>query len=99
MNNEDIARRLDTIIAILRLAHREAIEAARVTIREDEVSSAILDQTASWVQAGKLTEAVKSKTNQSRQTINRRINELLAMDALEKQGAGRLTEYRSTGLI
>jgi hypothetical protein len=62
MTNEDIARRLDTIIAILQLAHREEIESARTTIRSDKVKAAILDGAKTWTPAGKLTNAVKAKT-------------------------------------
>jgi len=99
MTNEDLARRLDTIIGILQLAHREAIESARSTIRGDKVNAAILDGSKKWTPGGRLTTAVKTKTKQSYPTINRRINELLATGVLEKQGGGRNTEYRSTGLV
>lgn len=99
MTNEDITRRLDTIIAILQLAHREEIESARTTIRSDKVKAAILDGAKNWTPAGKLTGAVKAKTKQSPATINRRITELLATGVLEKQGGGPATEYRATGLI
>jgi Fic family protein len=99
MTNDDLARRLDTIIAILQLAHRDEIESARSTIRGDKVKAAILDGTKTWTPAGTLTSAVKAKTKQSSATINRRIAELLATGVLEKQGGGPATEYRSTGLI
>src|SRR4051794_40320483 len=99
MTNEDVARRLDTIIAILRLAHREEIEAARATIRSDKVRAALLDGASDWAAAGTLTGAVKTKTGQSPATINRRITELLDLGLLEKQGGGPATQYRSTGLI
>ena len=99
MTNEDIARRLDTIIAILQLAHQDEIESARATIRNDKVKAAILDGSKNWTAAGKLTSAVNAKTKQSGATINRRIGELLGVGVLEKQGGGPSTEYRSTGLI
>jgi Fic family protein len=99
MTNEDLARRLDTIIAILQLAHRDEIESARTTIRSDKVNAAILDNSKNWTPAGKLTSAVKTKTKQSSATINRRITDLIADGVLEKQGGGPATEYRSTGLL
>jgi Fic family protein len=99
MTNEDIVRRLDTMIAILRLAHREEIEAARATIRADKARVALLDGATDWLAAGKLTSAVKAQTGQSPATINRRISELLELGLLEKQGGGPATHYRSTGLI
>ncbi len=99
MTNEEIANRLDTIIAILRLAYRDNIDAARSTIRSDAVSAAILDNTTTWTRSAQLTSAVRSKTKQSYPTVNRRINDLLAAGALERKGAGSATEYRSRGLI
>jgi Fic family protein len=99
MTNEDVADRLDKVIAILQLAHRDEIEGARLTIRGDKVNAAILDGSKTWTPAGKLTSAVRTKTGQSPATINRRINELIAMGVLEKQGGGPATEYRSSGLI
>lgn len=99
MTNEDLADRLDKIIAILQLAHRDEIDNARATIRSDKVNAAILDGSRAWTPAGQLTSDVMSKTNQSGATINRRINELIAMGVLEKQGGGPATQYRASGLI
>jgi DNA-binding transcriptional ArsR family regulator len=99
MTNEDIARRLDTIIAILQLANREEIESARSAIRADKVNAAILDATTKEIPAGKLMTTVKTKTKQSPATISRRITALLEQGALEKSGGGRTTAYRATGLV
>lgn len=99
MADEDIARRLDTIIAILQLAHRDAIENARTAIRDDKVNAAILDVATKWTPAGKLTSAVKQKTRQSSATIGRRLATLVDESVLEKSGGGPTTAYRATGLI
>jgi Fic family protein len=99
VTNEDIVDRLDRIVAILQLANRDQIEATRASIRSDKVNAAILDNAKGWTGSAKLVEAVKTKTKQSYPTINRRINDLLAVGVLEKQGGGRTTEYRSAGLI
>ena len=99
MSDEEILRRLDTIVAILQLAHRNEIESARATIRSDNVNAAILDASKKRVGGGRLTSAVKAKTNQSPATVNRRISDLLAIGVLEKKGGGPATEYRATGLI
>jgi hypothetical protein len=99
MTNEDLGRRLDTIIAILQLAHQEEIESARTAIRSDKVKAAVLDGAKNWTPAGKLTNAVKATTKQSAATVTRRIAELIATGLLEKQGGGPAIQYRSTGLI
>jgi len=99
MRNEDIGRRLDTIIGILQLAHRDAIENARTAIRDDKVNAAILDAATKWTPAGKLTSAVKQKTKQSSATIGRRLATLVEQGVLEKSGGGPTTAYRATGLV
>lgn len=99
VENDEVLKRLDTIVSILQLAYRDEIERARATIRGDKVNAAILDGAKGWTPAGKLANAVKVKTSQSPATINRRITDLLAVGVLEKQGGGPTTEYRSTGLI
>lgn len=54
MTNEHVVQRLDVLIALLRLAHREEIERAREAIRGDKVNPAILDGAVDWVGAGRL---------------------------------------------
>ena len=97
--NEDIVQRLDKLLAIQQLAHREALESARVTIRSDKVNAAILDATTKLPPAGKVVDEVKNKTGQSPATISRRIASLIEQGVVEKQGGGPATQYRSTGLI
>ena len=48
---------------------------------------------------GDLRKAVAKSVGQSERNVNNRIGDLIALGALEKQGAGRATAYRSTGLI
>lgn len=98
-NNDDLAARLDRIAAILQLAHSDAIESARASIRADKVNAAILDATTKLTPAGKVAAEAKRKTGQSPATIARRIAALIEQGALEKQGGGPATEYRATGLI
>ena len=99
MSNEELGQRLDKIIAILQLAHREEIDVARAEVRSDNVRAALLDGSKTWAPAGKLTSSVRSKTRSSPATVNRRIGELLERGLLEKRGGGPATEYRATGLI
>lgn len=98
-SNDEIAARLDKIAALLQLAHRDAIESARTSIRSDKVNAAILDATTKLTPAGKVVTEVKRKTGQSPATISRRIATLIEQGAVEKHGGGPATQYRSTGLI
>ena len=98
-SNDEILERLDKLVAIQQLAHREALESARVSIRADKVNAAILDATTKLTPAGKVVTDVRKKTGQSPATISRRIAFLMELGVVEKQGGGPATRYRSTGLI
>jgi hypothetical protein len=101
MENSEITDRLDTIIALLKLAHREPLAVARKElVEDDDVSAAVLDAAANGaISAGSLKDKVIKKTKQSESTVKRRIADLVEMGALAKDGAGSNVTYRSTGLI
>lgn len=99
MENDEVGKKLDTIISILQIAHRTEIEGTRASIREDKVNAAILDATKKLTPAGKLKTAVMKKTGTGASTFNARIAELLDLGVLEKEGGGPTTQYRATGLI
>jgi Fic family protein len=99
MADDETIRRLDTMIAILRLAYSRQIEETRTKIRADDVSGALLDATENdFVGAGELKKTIADATKQSEKTVQRRIADLLALGALEKRPTGAAA-YRSTGLI
>jgi Fic family protein len=97
--DEAILARLDKLVAIQQLVHREALESARSSIRSDKVNAAILEATSKLTPAGKVLTEVKRKTGQSPATINRRIGALMELGIVERQGGGPSTQYRSTGLV
>ena len=98
-SNDEILERLDKLVAIQQLVHREALESARTSIRSDKVNAAILDATKKLTPAGKVVAEVERKTRQSPATISRRIAALLEEGVIEKRGGGPATQYRSAGLI
>jgi Fic family protein len=97
--NDQILERLDKLVAIQQLVHREALENARTSIRSDNVNAAILDATTKLTPAGNVLAEVKRRTGQSPATINRRIASLMDLGVVDRQGGGPATQYRSTGLI
>ena len=99
MDNHEVLARLDTIIAITKLANREALDAARNEILADGVNRAILSSASRWVPAGTLQKTVARKTGAATRTVRDRIADLLAHGLLEKAGGGPTTSYRATGLI
>lgn len=91
---------LDRIAAILALANRTAIAAAKQEIREDELNVAILGACSSeWAAAGEIWEKVTKKSKASRSTFKRRIAELVAEGALFRQGNPPAITYRLSGLV
>ena len=100
MNEAGIERRLDRLIAIMQLAHADAISRARQTVLIDPVNAAVLEVAAEdWVAAGDLKARVAAETRQSERTVVRRIAQLVALGAVEQTGSGSKVGYRSTGLI
>lgn len=99
MADEEIIRRLDAILALLKLAYNEPLDQARRQILEDGVNAAILEMTVDdFVASGQLKRDIAAATRQSEKTVQRRIADLVAVGALEQRTDGRAA-YRSTGLI
>jgi hypothetical protein len=98
--DEEILRRLDTLISILRLAHADEIEHARTRILSDPVNAAVLKATSGgkFVASGDLKAKVVKSTKQSEKTVQRRVLDLVEIGALELRPTGHAA-YRSTGLL
>ena len=97
--DDSVIKRLDTIIAIMRLVHGEKLDLAREQILADKTNKAILQLTADWRGAGDLQNAVTKQTGESGSTVKRRLAVLVDQGVLERRGAGPQVAYRSTGLI
>jgi Tfp pilus assembly protein FimT len=96
---EELVDRLDRVIAILQLAHGDAIERARTKIRSDKVNAAILDASAQWVGTATLQSTVMKKAGAKERTVQMRVVDLLAQGVIEKKGGGKNIEYKATGLV
>ena len=100
MTNEDVVKRLDTVIALLRLAHRDTLDAALVDIRGDKTNAAVLAQVGSdWVGTTKLQASVAKKSGAATRTVRDRLADLVKVGLIEKRGAGSATEYRAGDLL
>ena len=97
--NDEVLQRLDKIIAILQIAHEDAIDRARAEITSDTVDAAILKAAAKETSAGSVVKAAASKAKVSGRAVQKHIAELVDRGLLEKSGAGRSTAYKATGLI
>jgi hypothetical protein len=99
VTDEHVIARLDTVIAILRLAFRDAFDKARQEMLADPVAAALLGAATEWVDAGTLQERASTTTKQSKRTVQRRIAGLLSEGFLEQTGSGPSIRYRNTKLI
>jgi hypothetical protein len=98
--SDAITERLDQLIAIQRLVHREALAEARTDLRGNDVKRALLDLTEDdWIKAGALKNAVVKKTKAANSTVSAHIADLLAAGLLAKRFGGPKTEYRGTGIV
>lgn len=98
--SDAIAERLEQLIAIQRLVHREALAEARAEIRANDVKRALLDTAEDdWVKAGDLKAAAFKKTKAASSTISAHIADLVAAGLLAKRYGGPKTEYRGTSVV
>lgn len=97
---EPMVDRLDQIIAVLKLSNRKALASAARELRADPAKVAVLEACADdWVGAGELTKLAMAQTNLGNSTVRGHIGELVEAGALARQGGGRATQYKSTGVI
>jgi Fic family protein len=94
-----LEEKLDLLISLLRIAHREPLQSEHDAVLTDPISKAILDESGGWVSAGELQKAVAQKAKTSVPTVKRRIAELVERGLLKRVGGGAHVEYRTTGLI
>jgi hypothetical protein len=101
IDDDAILERLDLIVAVLQLAHDDAIGRVRGQIRADPVSAAIIDACSDGWATPAVVRAYVDKTVGATpaRTFQRRLRELLTRGALRERGATHTKSYRSTGLI
>lgn len=98
--DNEMVKRVDRIIAILQLAYRDEIEAARTEVLRDAVNAAILELVSTdWVSAGDVKAKVVASTKQASRTVERRLARLVATGVIDQEGAGPKVRYRSTGVL
>jgi hypothetical protein len=97
---DEVTERLDLMLAVLQLAHHDAITSAANELRADNVNAAILDACADdWVPAAELKAEVHAKVSVGDSTLNARLATLVARRAIQRRGATHTTAYRALGLV
>ena len=75
-------RKLDLIIALMRIGFGDQIQRRSRILFEDPTSVEILRHCDDWIASGALKSAVASATKQSEPTIKRRIADLVSLGDL-----------------
>jgi hypothetical protein len=95
----EVLRRLDQVIALLKVAFGPELSRVRNALEGDVVSREILAATEEWVPAGDLTNKVVATTGKGERAVQRKLRELVELGVLESEGATWTRRYRSSGLI
>lgn len=99
MDDDELAKKLDALITVTKLANWGAIAETRTHVRADLINGAILDASTDWIRSGTMQKAVAKQTKSGTRTVRDRIGSLVTMGALETRGGGPTTEYKACGLI
>ena len=99
-SQDNIVDRLDRILAVLQLAHYDAIQRASTEIRRDKVNHAILDACEDdWTPAATVRDKAHAATGAQTSAIKRRISDLVARRALFERGATTDRAYKASNLV
>jgi hypothetical protein len=98
--NDEVLERLDRLITLMTIGFADAIQRVRTEVEEDPVAGAILVAAADdWVASGDLQRLVATKAKVSERTVQRSLQVLSVRGLLLTKGSGRLTSYRSSGIV
>jgi 2-methylaconitate cis-trans-isomerase PrpF len=98
--DHEVLERLDRLITLMGIGFADAIERVRTEVQEDPVAGAILAAAAEdWVASGELQGLVVAKAKVSERTVQRSLHTLSQRGLLLTKGSGRLTSYRSSGIV
>ena len=96
---ERIGALLEQILAVLRVANSDKIDALKRSLDSDPVAAAILDKVDLELTAGELVAEVMKVVPQKERTIQTRLAELARAGILRMSKVGVKTYYVRTGLI
>ncbi len=94
-----IAKKLDMLIAITRLAYRESIDTLAKQIRSDPISARILEFASEPMAYGLLSKQVAEATGAAEITVKRKIADLRDAGVLAVRKQGRDAIYENAGLL
>ena len=97
---KDVVKRLDQLIAIMKLSNAEKLNQYKKDIEKDDVSQAILDLVSEEpLDYSTLAEKEAAKTGKSERTVKSRIAELSDKKILMTKREGRKKYYYNSGIL
>jgi predicted transcriptional regulator len=95
----EISEKLDTLIALTRIANRTALEEYRQQITKDKVYSKIMEKLDEPLTYGALSKIVADELAVAEITVKKKIAELKDMGLLKTAKKGRESYYERSGLV
>lgn len=96
---KEIARKLDILIALARLANKEQIQGYHNELAKDPVYSKILEVTSEPISYSNLSRSVAEATGAAEITVKKKLAELKEVGALATKREGREVFYENTGFL
>lgn len=96
---QEISKKLDGIITLLKLSNRERLREYSREIREDKVTRRIVETADGTLSSSEFTKAISRNTGASAATVQRRISDLTETGALIKRREGREVYYEASDLF
>jgi DNA-binding transcriptional ArsR family regulator len=95
----EISEKLDTLIALTKIANRTALEQYRQQISKDKVYSKIMEKLEEPLTYGVLSKQVAEELTIAEITVKKKIAELKDMGLLKTAKKGREVYYEKSGLV
>jgi DNA-binding transcriptional ArsR family regulator len=95
----EISDKLDTLIALMKIGNRDALEEYRQRISKDKVCSKIMEKLEEPLTYGVLCKKVAEELAMAEITVRKKISELKDMGLLKTVKKGREVYYEKSGLV
>ena len=96
---EDISRKLDQLIILLKLSNRDIIDKFKKEVRKDRIAAKILELADGTLTYSDLTKKVSEELKVAEITVKRKISRLREVGFLIAKRKGKEVYYENSGLF
>ena len=96
---EDISRKLDIVISLLKIGSKHAIDELRRKVEEDSIAMRILEIADGTLTYSEIARKVAQEMEVSESTVKRKISKLRSLGLLIARRGERGVYYEASGLI